>query len=113
MRYLKFILSVIVVLLIITAIVENHGVLSTTVHFNFDVFTLHYQTGGISLYYIASMPFLLGVIITGILGMAERFRLKRQIKSHYKIMRDKDREIDSLRNLRITKDSVAGDETAK
>jgi len=97
MRYLKFIFSVVIVLLIITIIVENNETLSTTVHFNFNMFTIHYQTNEISIYYIAAVPFLLGVLITVAYGIFDRFRLKRRVKDLYKIIREKDKELDVLR----------------
>jgi hypothetical protein len=68
MRYLKFILSIIVALFFVVIIVENHETLSNTVYFRIDMFSLHYRTVDISLYYIAAIPFLLGVIIPAYSG---------------------------------------------
>jgi len=116
MRYLNFILSVIVILFIILIIIENHEPLSKTVYFKFDMFSLHYRTVDISIYYIAAVPFLLGVVITGIYGSVERFRFKRQIKDLYKIIRDKEKELNSLRDLPNTSNqAVSGriDDTIK
>jgi len=116
MRYLKFILYVIVGLIVIAIIVENNEVLSKTIHFKLDIFAFHYQTTEISIYYIAAVPFLLGMIITVFYGMFEWFRLKKQIKDLYKIIKDKDKELNSLRNLPITAGNVvSGDagETVK
>lgn len=106
MRYLKFILSVIVALFFVVIIVENHEPLSNTVFFRFDMFGLHYRTVDISLYYIVAIPFLLGVIITGIFGIVERYKLHKQIKELLKINRNKDKELNSLRNLPITTDNM-------
>jgi len=106
MRYLKFILSIIVALFFVVIIVENHETLSNTVYFRFDMFSLHYRTVDISLYYIAAIPFLLGVIITGIFGIVERYKLNKQIKDLRKIVKNKDKELSSLRNLPITADNM-------
>lgn len=110
MKYLKFILWVIIALFLVVIIVENHGPLSKTVFFKFDMFWLHYRTVDMALYYIVAVPFLLGVIITGVYGMVERYRLNKQIKDLFKIIRNKDKELNSLRNLPITSDNMgAGD----
>jgi uncharacterized integral membrane protein len=106
MRYLKFILSMIIIILVIIIIVENNGAFSTKVQFGLDIFSLHYKTPEISIYNIATITFLLGVIITGLYGIVERFQLKKQIKNLYKILKDKDKELNSLRNLPITSDNV-------
>jgi hypothetical protein len=106
MRYLKIILSVLVVLFIIVLIIENNGALSTKVYFVLDMFSLHYRSIDISIYYIASVMFLSGVFVTGIFGMVDMFQMKKQIKGLYKIIREKDKELNSLRNLPITSDAV-------
>ena len=116
MRYLKLLLYGIIGLFIIAIIVENYEAFSKTIHFKFDMFALHYQTAEISIYYIAAITFLLGMIITVFYGMFEWFRLKKQIKDLYKVIRDKDKELNSLRNLPITADNVVSgdaDETVK
>ncbi len=102
MRYLKFIFYVIVGLFLIVIIIENLQPLAETVHFKFDLFSLHYRTVEIPLYYIVAISFLLGVTITVFYFMFEWFRHKRQKKDLYKIIRDKDKELNSLKNLTIT-----------
>jgi len=106
MRYLKFIVSVIVIMLVIIIIIQNHEAFSTKLTFRLDLnmFTLNYRSAEISIYNITAIAFLAGVIITGIFGMMERFRMKRQIKDLYKVIRDKDKELNSLRNLPIPSD---------
>jgi ATP adenylyltransferase len=59
-----------------------------------------------NIYYIAGISFLFGVLITAICGIVERFRLKRQIKTLIGISKEKDKELNSLRNLPITSDNV-------
>lgn len=106
MRYLKFLIAVIIVLFVIVFIVENHGAFSTKVQFGLDIFAFHRVTPEFSIYNIIAIAFLSGVLITGLFGMFERFRLKRQIKNLYKVSRDKDKELNSLRNLPITSENV-------
>jgi len=106
MRYLKFILSMIVILFVIIIIIENNGAFSTKVQFGLDMLMIHYKTPEISIYSIVAVAFLSGVLITGIYGMVELFQFKKQIKNLYKVLRDKDKELNSLRNLPITSDNV-------
>ena len=106
MKHLKFILAIIIMLAIVILVVENYEALSTRVVFKIDLFTLHYQSLMISLYYIVPIAFLIGVLITGLYGMVERFHLKRQIKDLIKESKEKSEELNSLRNLPITSDDV-------
>jgi ATP adenylyltransferase len=46
------------------------------------------------------------VLITGLCGIVERFHLKRQIKTLISVSKEKDKELNSLRNLPITSDNV-------
>jgi hypothetical protein len=59
-----------------------------------------------NIYYIIGISFLLGVFITGLCGIVERFQLKKQIKTLTTITKEKDKELNSLRNLSISSDSV-------
>ena len=106
MRYLKFIVAIIIIVFVIIIIVENHGAFSTKVQFGFDMFTIHCKSPEISIYNIAAITFLFGVLVTGLYGIIERFQLKKQIKNLNKINRDKDKELNSLRNLPITSENV-------
>ena len=106
MKHLKFILAIIIMLAIVILVVENYEALSTRVVFKIDLFTLHYQSPMISLYYIVPIAFLIGVLITGLYGMVERFHLKSQIKDLIKESKEKSEELNSLRNLPITSDDV-------
>ena len=104
MKHLKFILAIILMMLIIIIIVENHDAFSTKVVFKFELFTLHFQSAELSMYYIVAITFLFGIFIAGLYGMIERFQLKKQLKNLAKSSREKDEELNSLRNLPITSD---------
>ena len=104
MKHLKFILAIILMMLVIIIVVENHVALSTKVVFKFDLFTLHFESAEISMYYIVSITFLFGILIAGLYGMIERFQLKNQLKNLVKLSEEKDEELNSLRNLPITSD---------
>jgi uncharacterized integral membrane protein len=106
MKHLKFLFSIIIILALVIFLVENHQAFSTSVVFRLDLFSLHYQSPEIYIYYIAGISFLFGVLITGLCGIVERFHLKRQIKTLISVSKEKDKELNSLRNLPITSDNV-------
>ena len=105
MKHLKFILLIIIIIALIIFFVLNHGTFSTRIEFGLDLFSLH-KSYDINIYYIIGISFLLGVFITGLCGIVERFQLKRQIKTLTAITKEKDKELNSLRNLPITSDNV-------
>lgn len=102
MKHLKFILAIVLLLIVLIIIVQNDPALSKSVVFRLDLLSIHWQTPNVSLYYIVTIAFLFGVIVTGVYGMIERFRLKKQIRLLRTASDAKDRELNSLRNLPIT-----------
>ena len=106
MKHLKFLLAVIIMLLVVVLLVENHDAFSKIIKLRVDLFTIHYQSPEISIYYIAGISFIFGVLITGLYGIVERFQLKEEIKDLVKASKEKDKELNSLRNLPITSDNV-------
>ena len=96
MKHLKFILAIIIMLLIVILIVQNHSAFSTEVIFKLDLFALHYESAEISLYYIVTIAFLVGVLIAGFYGIIERFQLKKKIRILAISSREKDKELNSL-----------------
>jgi hypothetical protein len=106
MKHLKFILAILIMLAVVIVVVQNHGIFSKKVLFKLDLFSIHYKSADISMYYIVAISFLFGILIAGLYGMIERFRLKREIKALKNISKEKDTELNSLRNLPITSDNV-------
>ena len=111
MKHLKVVIVVLISLAVIVVVVQNHQAMSTTVQFRLDpMFFPEMTTEGVTLYQVAIITFLLGILITGIYGMIERFRLMRQIKTLTKELQIKDQELNSLRNLPITAEEVGASE---
>jgi ATP adenylyltransferase len=106
MKHVKFILAILIMLVIVIIVVQNHEPFSTEVRFRIHFPYLQWQTSSISVYYIVTIAFLFGVLITGLFGMFERFRLKKEIRVLRKRSSEKDAELNSLRNLPITTDDV-------
>lgn len=102
MKHLKFILAIVILLAMLIIIVQNDNALSKSVVFKLDLVSIHWQSSAISIYYIVTVAFLFGVLITGLYGIVERFRLKKEIRLLTAASDAKDRELNSLRNLPIT-----------
>ena len=56
---------------------------------------------------------LIGLFSAWLYGIKERFGLKKQIKSLMKEAREKDNELNSLRNLPVTTDQIISDQTTE
>ena len=106
MKHLKFILAILLMLIIIILLVQNHEAMSTGVMFRVNLPGLHLQSPELNLYYIVTMTFLFGVVISGLYGIVERLQLKREIKALAGACKEKDKELNSLRNLPITSDDM-------
>jgi uncharacterized integral membrane protein len=106
LKLLKSFISVIIILALVIFLVENYQAFSTTVELKVDLFSLHYHSPKIFILYIAGISFFLGVFITCLYVIKERFQMKRQIKNLINISKEKDKELTSLRNLPITSDNV-------
>ena len=111
MKYRRLIISIIVIIVLVVVVHQNEAALSTSVSFGvgLDIFAVDYRSAEISLYYLLPLVFLIGVLVTSIVGIRERFLLKKQIRLLDKASKEKDEELNSLRNLPITSDSVVSD----
>jgi uncharacterized integral membrane protein len=110
MKHIKAILIILFVLLVITVAVQNNSVMATKVSFGLNLLVFHHQTPPMSLYSVVIIAFLLGVLFMGFYGIAERFRLKKEIKTLTKESRGKDQELQSLRNLPVTAEGVTANQ---
>ena len=105
MKHLKIILLILLGVVVIIVIVQNHEAMSTTVKFRLNtMFFGEKVSPDVSIYEVVLLSFFFGVVVTGIFGMVERFHLKRRTKALTRELEDKDRELNSLRNLPITSD---------
>ena len=109
MKHVKFIVAIILMLVVIILIVQNHEAMSTEVTFRVSLLSLQLKSNSFTLYYIVTIAFLFGVIISGLYGIVERFRLKSDIKSLNKLLNEKDNELNSLRNFPITSDDISAE----
>ncbi len=107
MKHVRVVLVILFVLLIIAVAVQNYSVMAYQVNFRLNLLFFNHKTPPMSLYLVVIISFLLGVIFTGFYGITERFRLKKEIKMLTKESREKDQELQSLRNFPVTAEEVS------
>jgi uncharacterized integral membrane protein len=112
MKQIKWIIVILLVLLVIIVAVQNHGALSTSVKFRVNLIFFNFETAEMSLYLVSIITFLVGVICAGLYGMSERFRLKKQIKTLMRNTKEKEKELNSLRNLPVTTEDMSSNQSA-
>ncbi len=112
MKHFKAIIVILILLLAFIVAVQNYANLKTPVIFSIDLLFVKYSTPNIPLAFVAVITFLIGVIVMGLYGMMERYRLKRQIKTLLGEVRERDMELDSLRNLPVTAESISSEQTS-
>jgi ATP adenylyltransferase len=112
MTHLKIIVVALVSLLVIVMAVQNDAAMSQKIQLKLDLFVFDkISTSEVSVYQVAIIAFLLGLILTGFYAIVERFRLKKKIKLLSAELQDKDQELNSLRNLPITSEDVRSGQT--
>jgi uncharacterized integral membrane protein len=106
MRHIKAIISILVMLFVVIIVVENLGELSKTLTLRVDLLFWGVKTPPMAFYLLVIITFLIGVFVAGFLGIFERFRLKREIKRLSKENKEKDKELNSYRNLPIVEEKI-------
>ena len=106
MRHIKAIVSILVMLFVVIIVVENLGELSKTLTLRVDLLFWGVKTPPMAFYLVVIIAFLLGVFVAGFLGIFERFRLKREIKRLSQENKEKDKELNSYRNLPIVEEKI-------
>jgi uncharacterized integral membrane protein len=110
MKHVRAVLIILLILLVIVVAVQNYAAMATTVEFKINLLFFDHHTPPMSLYLVVIIAFLLGVLFTGFYGITERFRLKREIKLLRRESKEKDQELQNLRNLPVTTESVVPEE---
>jgi len=108
MGHVKIVLGILIGLFVIIVVVQNIDSLNSKVELRVDpVIVEEMKWSEVTVYQMVLIAFLAGVLGTGLHGIIERYRLKKQIKVLTRALQDKDKELSSLRNLPLTYDSVA------
>ncbi len=106
MKHLKAFISLILMLFVVIIIVENLEQLSETLTLKIDLLFWEVESAPMAFYLVLIIVFLFGVLIAGLFGIVERFKLKKQIRDLLKENKGRDKELDSLRNLPIVQGAV-------
>ncbi len=112
MNYLRAILVMLFLLFIVIVAVQNYQPFSTGVKFKIDLIFFEYETSEMSLYFVTVIAFLVGVVLAAFFGIFERFRLKKKIKTLVRDSKEKDEELNSLRNLPVTAEDISPDQNS-
>ncbi|MFZ5450012.1 MAG: LapA family protein [Thermodesulfobacteriota bacterium] len=80
MRFIKIIISTVIVLLGIVFIVENLDMLKQAVHIKLDLYFFTFQSPGIHLWVIILFCFFLGVLTTSLYGIYELVKSRQTIR---------------------------------
>ena len=107
MKHFRFIIAILLIVFVLTIIIQNHMAMSTSVVFRLNLLFTEFTSTPLSLYVVVPLSFFFGVLITWFYGMIEHYRLRRVVKVLEKGLREKDKELSSLRNLPITSDDVS------
>jgi len=106
MKHIKAIISIVVMLLAVVLIVENLAQLSQKLTLQVDLYFWDWKTEPMAFYFVIIIVFLLGILIASLYGILERFKLKKGIRIISKEKREKDKELNSLRNLPIVESKI-------
>ena len=110
MKQIKVLITILFLLLIVVLSVQNYAALTTKISFKLNLLFFDYQTGDLSIFLIAVVTFLLGVVITWLFGLSERMGHKRQIKTLMKDVKNNEMELNSLRNLPVTTENIPSED---
>ncbi len=106
MKHIKAIISIVLMLLAVVLIVENLAQLSQKLTLQVDLYFWAWKTEPMAFYFVIIIVFLLGILIASLYGILERFKLKKEIRIISKEKREKDKELNSLRNLPIVESKI-------
>lgn len=109
MKHVKAIVVILFLLLVVIVAVQNYQALTTPISFKVNLLFLNYETSGLPVFLIAVITFLAGVVCIWLYGISERLRFKRQVKTLMKDVKDKEQELNSLRNLPVTTEDMSSD----
>jgi len=105
MKHFKVVIISMFVFFIILIAVQNYSAFSASTSFKLDLLFFKFETSQMSLYMIAVITFLAGVVFTGFFTLTER-----EIKRLKKEARDREKELNSFRTLPVTADGEAIEE---
>jgi len=109
MKHVKAIIVVLFLLIVVIVAVQNYQALTTSIIFKVDLLFFKAETPNLPVFMIAIIAFLIGVAAIWVYGISERLDFRRQIKMLMKDVKDKEQELNSLRNLPVTSEAMDED----
>ena len=110
MKQIKVLIVILFLLLIVVLSVQNYAALTTKINFKANLLFLNYQTADLSVFLIAVVTFLFGVVVVWLFGLSERLSFKRQIKALMKDVKNNEMELNSLLNLPVIREDMSSDD---
>ena len=107
MVYLKTIVIAGFVALSIIFMVQNMKELAEPLQIRLNLMFINFESTPFSTYLVILLSFFVGLFAASLLGLAERFKMRRMVKAAQKEVAILSKELDSLRNLPITSDPIS------
>ena len=107
MKHVKYLFMIFIFLFVFILLVQNNEAFSTKIMLKADLkFAGQYQAPELNIYLLSTISFILGVLIIWVYDLLERMQLRKQIKKLRNEINEKDKELNSLRNLPIVSESM-------
>ncbi len=101
MRAFRTVVSIILIILVLVFIYENTQTLGQTVELRFDLYLLKLSSGSIPIYLLILFSFLIGLFGAASYSLFKRIQIKGETRRLKKVLRAKEGELNSLRNLPV------------
>jgi putative membrane protein len=102
MGYIKVIVISAVVALSIIFMIQNITPLSHPLGIRLNLFFVNWESTPYPTYLVILLAFFVGLLSASLVGINERWRLRRQVKAQVKKTEELRKELNSLRNLPVT-----------
>jgi hypothetical protein len=99
MKTIRPVLWFLIVVFLVTIVVQNLGQLTHKESFRLNLMIKEYNSGPIYLFLYFLGFFLIGLLISYVHGLAERFKANRTIKNHLETIRKLEEEIKTFKEL--------------
>ena len=101
MRVIRGFLTLLVVVVLLVFVIQNGGVLASNVTLRLDLFLSDLSPQPVALYGLLLIAFLVGLMLGGTWWLATHLRLRSQFRRLSRLLAEKERELNSLRNLPV------------
>ena len=112
MSYIKALIVSAVVALAIIFMIQNIEALNHPLAIRLNLLFVKFESTPYATYLIIMLAFFTGLLAASLLGFSERFRLRRLLRAKAKEVSTLEKEINSLRNLPLTDETLSGSDTA-